>query len=117
MYDIKPEVLKQLDQIQGVTVSDAYPKEWSKLPHISFYEASSTDPLGIQKGPLTAVAIQVDIWHTKSTGTLAADVDTRMNSIGLRREFAADLPDPSGIKHKTMRYRGVVDSRSGRVSQ
>lgn len=117
MYDIKPDVLKQLEQIEGVTVSDAHPKDWAKLPHISFNEGSNTDPLRIQKGPLSAITIQVDIWHTKSTGALAVEVDTHMNHIGLRREFAADLSDPSGIKHKTMRYRGVVDSRSGRVSQ
>ncbi|MNI71189.1 hypothetical protein D3C73_1270500 [compost metagenome] len=98
-------------------MSDAYPADWSKLPHISFYEISNNDPLGIADGPLTAVAIQVDIWHTKSTGALAADVDAKLNSIGLRREFAADVPDPAGLKHKTMRYRGVVDTRSGRVSQ
>lgn len=117
MYDIKPDVMKQLEQIAGVTVSDAYPKDFSKLPHISFYEASSRDPLGIKNGPLTAVAIQIDVWHNRSTGSLAAEVDNRMNSLGLRREFAADVPDPSGIKHKTMRYSGVVDTRSGRVTQ
>ncbi|WP_127539388.1 hypothetical protein [Paenibacillus illinoisensis] len=117
MYDIKPEVFAQLKEIAGVTISDAYPKDFSMLPHISFYEPSNNDPLGIKNSPLTAVAIQVDIWHNKSTGTLAAEVDVRMNSIGLRRDFSADVPDPSGIKHKTMRYRGVVDSRSGRVTQ
>jgi hypothetical protein len=117
MYDIKPDVLKQLEQIEGVTVSDAHPKDWAKLPHISFYEGSNIDPLRIRNGPLSAVTIQVDIWHNKSTGALAAEVDAQMNNIGLRRDLAADLSDPSGIKHKTMRYRGVVDSRSGRVSQ
>lgn len=117
MYDIKPDVMKQLDQIEGVSISDAHPKDWAKLPHISFYEGSNFDPLRIQNGPLSAITIQVDIWHNKSTGTLAAEVDARMNSIGLRRDFAADLNDPSGIKHKTMRYRGVVDTRNGRVTQ
>lgn len=117
MYDIKPDVLTVLKEIPSVTVSDAYPTDWSKLPHISFYEIANSDPLGIKAGPLTTIAVQVDIWHKASTGALSAAVDSRLNSIGLRREFSADIPDPAGIKHKTMRYRGVVDSRSGRVSQ
>lgn len=117
MYDVKPEVNALLSAIPGVTVSDAYPKDWKRLPHISFFELENSDPLGIQSGPLSEVAIQIDIWHNKSTGELAATVDAAMNSIGFRRRLAADVPDPAGIKHKTMRYHGVVDTRSGRVSQ
>lgn len=117
MYDIKPDVNALLSAIPGVTVSDAYPTDFNKLPHISFYEIANIDPLGIQAGPLTDCAVQIDIWHNRSTGALATAVDTAMNSIGLRRELSADLPDPSGVKHKTMRYRGVVDVRSGRVTQ
>lgn len=118
MIDIKPDVFAALQAVPGVkAVTDAYPTDWGKLPAISFYEASNRDPLGIATGPLSDVAVQVDIWHTKSTGALAAAVDAALNAIGLRREMAADVPDPSGIKHKTMRYRGVVDARSGRVSQ
>lgn len=117
MYDIKPEVNVLLKAIPGVTVSDAYPADFSKLPHISFYEIANTDPLGITAGPLTECAVQVDIWHNRSTGALAAAVDAALNSTGLRRQMAADVPDPAGIKHKTMRYRGVVDARSGRITQ
>ncbi|MDQ0091667.1 hypothetical protein J2T12_005107 [Paenibacillus anaericanus] len=116
MYDVKPEVNDALSSIPGVTVSDAYPKDFKKLPHISFYEIANNDPLRIKSSPLTDTAIQVDIWHNKSTGSLAASVDTKMNSLGFRREFAQDVPDEN-VKHKTMRFRGVVDSRSGAVYQ
>lgn len=116
MYDIKPQIFNLLKEIEGVTVSDAYPKDWSKLPHISFYEQFNSDYL--KKGPedLTEVVIQIDIWHNRSTGAIAQAVDEKMNSIGFRREFAADVPDPN-VKHKTMRYRGIVDKRSLLVYQ
>lgn len=116
MYDIKPLVKGLLDTIPDVMVSDAYPADFTKLPRISFYEQANNDYL--KKGPehLTEIVIQVDIWHNRSTGSLARQVDEKMTSIGFRRELAADLPDPS-VKHKTMRYRGIVDSRNNRVYQ
>ncbi|WP_044737058.1 hypothetical protein [Geobacillus kaustophilus] len=117
MYDVKPEVNSLLSSIPGVTVSDAYPKDFSKLPHISFYEIANSDYLRIGGEPLSEISIQIDIWHNKSTGALAAAVDEKMSSIGFRRQFMADVPDPSGIKHKTMRYRGIVDKRTSLVHQ
>lgn len=117
MYDVKPDVNAVLSAIPGVTVSDAYPASFNDLPHISFYEIANTDPLKIKLSPLSDVAVQVDIWHNRSTGVLAAAVDQQLGSLGLRREFAADVPDPDGIKHKTMRYRGVVDTRNNLVYQ
>lgn len=117
MFDIKPVVLQALDSIPGVTVSDAYPSDWAKLPHISFYEAANSDYLARGPEVLTEVNIQVDIWHRESTGNLAQQVDQALRALGLRRAFSADLPDPSGIKHKTMRYRGVVNKRTNLVHQ
>lgn len=117
MYDVKPEVNALLESIPGVTVSYAYPKDFSKLPHISFYEIANSDYLRIGCEPLSEISIQIDIWHNKSTGALAAAVDEKMNSIGFRRQFMADVPDPGGIIHKTMRYRGIVDKRTSLVHQ
>lgn len=117
MYDVKPAIYSLLSSIPGVTVSDAYPDDWGKLPHISFYEAGNSDPLGVSGQPKSDISIQIDVWAKTSTGALAAQVDTTMNSIGFRRTFASDVPDASGIKHKTMRYRGVVDVRFLRVHQ
>jgi hypothetical protein len=116
MYDVKPTVFAELSSITGVTISDAYPSDFNKLPHISFYEIGNSDPLGVKDGPLSDISIQIDIWHDRSTRTLAASVDEKMNVIGFRRQFQADVPDPN-VKHKTMRYRGVVDTRTLRVTQ
>ncbi len=117
MYDIKPAVLQALNTVPGVTVSDTYPADWSKLPHISFYEIGNHGHLALRANPLSEISIQIDIWCKGSTGALAALVDEKMRGLGLRRQFAADVPDPSGVKHKTMRYRGIVDARNNLVYQ
>jgi len=117
MYDAKPVVMQTLSAIPGVTVSDAYPSDWSRLPHISFYEGANSDHLKTGNRTLSDISIQIDVWCRGSTGGLAAQVDEQMNSIGFRRQFAADVPDLSGVKHKTMRYRGIVDARSSLVYQ
>lgn len=116
MYDVKPEIKTLLQGISGVTVSDAYPADWKKLPHISFYEQSNKDAVKIKNGPLSDIVIQIDIWHNRSTGPIAQQVDTKMALIGFVREFAADVPDKNA-KRKTMRYRGVVNIRTSLVHQ
>lgn len=117
MYDAKPEIHALLSSIEGVTVSDAYPQDFAVLPCISFYEIANVDPLRTHDSPLSDISIQIDIWHNRSTGEIASTVDEKMNSVGFRRAFATDVPDPSGIKHKTMRYRGIVDTRNGFIYQ
>lgn len=117
MYDIKPIVNILLESIVGEeSVSDSYPDDFTNLPHISFYEQNNRDYY--KKGPehSTEIVIQIDIWHNRSTGAIAKQVNEKMNSIGLRREFARDIPDPN-IKHKTMRYRGIIDKRNLLVYQ
>lgn len=117
MYDIKPEVNELLSSIPDVTISDAFPKGPAETPRITFYEIANDDPLKINNGPLSDIAIQIDVWHTRSTGVLAAAVNEKMNSIGFRRQFSSDLPDPLGIKRKTMRYGGKIDARTNLVHQ
>jgi hypothetical protein len=117
MYDVKPQIKSLLESIPNVTVSDVFPKGPAEAPRITFYELANIDPLKINKSPISDIAIQIDVWHTRSTGSLAAAVNEKMNSIGFRRNFAADVPDPSGIKRKTMRYGGKVDSRNLLVYQ
>lgn len=115
MYDVKPLIKTLLESIPGVKkVSDAYPADWKDLPQITFYEQSNTDYL--KKGLMSEIVIQVDVWHNRSTGAIAQQIDEKMASIGFRREFAADVPDPA-VKHKTMRYKGIVDARNNLVYQ
>lgn len=112
MYDIKPKINELLEVIVGENnVSDSYPNDFSNLPYISFYELSNNDAYKIKEELYTEIVIQIDIWHNRSTGTIARQVNEAMKSIGLMRDFARDIPDAT-IKHKTMRFKGKINNRT-----
>ncbi|GGA31733.1 hypothetical protein [Psychrobacillus lasiicapitis] len=117
MYDVKPEINALLKDIPGVNVSDQFPASPSQTPHITFKEADNANYRNMSNEVQSEIIILIDIWHTKSTGSFAQQVDEKMTSIGFLRQFATDLNDPSGMKRKTMRYRGVVDKRTKMVHQ
>lgn len=117
MYDVKPEVFSLLSSIPGVTASDQFPASPAQTPHITFKEADNSNYRKMRVELQTEIIILIDVWHTRSTGAIVAAVDEKMTSIGFLRAFAADLNDPSGMKRKTMRYRGIVDKRTNLVHQ
>lgn len=117
MYDAKPEIYSLLSSIPGVTASDQFPVGPGNTPHITFKEADNKNYRKMRVEIQTEIIILIDVWNTKSTGTIAKQVDDKMSSIGFSRELAADLNDPSGMKRKTMRYRGIVDKRNNLVHQ
>ena len=47
--------------------------------------------------------------------TAAMAVDEAMKETGLKRIECQDVPDPSGMKHKQMRYEGIIDMDSDEV--
>lgn len=117
MYDAKPEINTLLKTIAGVNVSDQFPSGPAYTPHITFKEADNANYRNMRKELQSEIIILIDVWHTRSTGAIVKEVDEKMQSIGFLRQFAADLNDPSGIKRKTMRFRGVVDNRTNLVHQ
>ena len=42
-------------------------------------------------------------------------VDKEIATLGLVRTACMDVPDPSGLKHKQMRYEGIIDMDSDLV--
>lgn len=42
-------------------------------------------------------------------------VDAALSKLGLVRILCQDTPDPSGMKHKVMRYEGIIDMESEQV--
>ena len=50
-------------------------------------------------------------WSKTSTSQTACDVDDVMSSLGFLRTTCADVPDPSGLKHKQMRYEAIIDCK------
>lgn len=45
----------------------------------------------------------------------ALAVDKAIAALGLVRTYCGDKPDPSGLKHKVMRYEGIIDMNSEMV--
>lgn len=116
MYDIKPTVRTLLLEIAGLkSVTDAYPAATAEYPCISFYEIGNNNLMNTNN-IFSDISIQIDVWSKGSTGAIAQAVEEKMNSIGFTRQFAQDVPD-ANIKHKTMRYHGIIDSRDNSVKQ
>ena len=61
------------------------------------------------------VRYRVDIWHNRSTSESALKVDKALAALGLVRTLCQDTPDPSGLKHKVMRYEAIIDMESEEV--
>lgn len=116
MINVKDQVY---DAIKGITenVGDTYPSNWGKLPAIQYteednsvYERTST------KGETKAhLQYRIDIWHNNSTSEYALEVDKAISKLGLVRTQCADVPDPSQLKHKQMRYEGIIDVETEKV--
>ena len=61
------------------------------------------------------VRYRIDIWNRDSTSATTLAVDNAMKVTGLKRSECQDVPDPSGMKHKQMRYEGIIDMDSDEV--
>lgn len=116
MKNVKDEVYAALLTVSE-SVSDVYPKEWADGATIQYAEeenrvceqSSSTEGMVEDK---SKVRYRIDIWDRKSTSITALAVDKALSAVGLKRIGCADVPDPSGMKHKQMRYEGIIDMHS-----
>ena len=94
MINVKDQLY---DAIKGITenVSDGYPKDWAKLPAIQYTEEDNS----------------VREWADgkEQKAHLLYKVDAAIAPLGLRRIACGDVNDPSGLKHKVMRYEGIID--------
>lgn len=116
MKNVKDQVYAALDAVFS-NVTDQYPKEWFDFPIVQCTEEENkvhehTSDEGECK---SYVRYRVDVWHNKSTSQAALDVDKALSALGLVRTACGDVPDPSGQKHKVMRYEGIIDMESDEV--
>lgn len=112
MKNVKDQVFAALGKVLD-NVSDAYPKDWENLPAVQYAEEDNrvrerTD----NKEDKAYVRYRVDIWHNRSTSPAALAVDEALSGLGLVRTLCQDVSDPSGLKHKVMRYEGIIDMAS-----
>ena len=111
MINLKPQILKKLQEISNVEVSYFYPQKWSyldKKPAISYYEMdNSMSSKADDEEYSSNIAIQIDIWAKSSSkcSSLAIGVNNKMEELDFERTLATDLfEQETKIFHKTMRF-------------
>lgn len=114
MKNVKDQVFAALDAVFD-NVTDVYPKDFATLPAIQYTEEDNKVFEHTTKEDKSYVRYRVDIWHSQSTSEAALKVDEALSALGLVRIQCQDVADPSGWKHKEMRYEAIIDMDSERV--
>lgn len=112
MKNLKPQILKKLEEISDVEVSYFYPEKWIKDKNlISYYELDNSEASEADDEEYSSnIAIQVDIWCNSPSqcSELAIQVNTKMKELDFKRTLALDLYEEGAIKyHKTMRFEKI----------
>lgn len=114
MKNVKDQICAALDAVFD-HVTDQYPKDWADLPTVQYTEEDNKVYERTDKEEKAYVRYRIDIWHNRSTSEAALKVDEALAVLGLVRVLCQDAPDPSGLKHKVMRYEGIIDMWSEQV--
>ena len=122
MINVKAQVYQAIHDITE-NVSDGYPKSWDDLPAIQYTEEENNvsawtyDANGVFSEQESYLRYRIDIWNNQSTSDVTLAVDAAISPLGLRRTSCMDVEDPSGLKHKVMRYEGVLNLEDQMVYQ
>lgn len=117
MINIKPVIYKELQKVAD-NVTDTYPDDWENFPVVIFLEEQNKPGEWYdEKERKSNIRYKVDIFDKDSTSDLAVKIDEIFASLGLRRTDCQDVPDPSYLRHKLMRFEGIVDLNSQLVYQ
>lgn len=110
MINVKDQVYGALKGITENT-SDGYPQDWETPEAVQYTEEDNSVVEWVDgKESKAHLLYKVDIWKkVGSTSEMALKVDAAIAALGLRRIACYDAPDPSGWKHKVMRYEGIID--------
>lgn len=115
MINVKDEVCAALSRVCE-NVTDCYPKDWEPDASIQYMEEdNNVVEYADMKEKKAYCRYRIDIWHKKSTSALSVAVDKEISELGLKRIQCMDIEDPSGRKHKQMRYEMVIDVKTGQV--
>lgn len=115
MINIKPIIYKELKKISD-NVNDTYPSDWSTFPIVQYVEEDNkTHTKTDDKEQLAYIRYKIDIWNDRSTSDIAVAVDEVLSNLGFERTQCLDTPEPSQLKHKVMRYEGIIDVNNMRV--
>lgn len=109
MINVKDQVYAALCEVAS-NVSDVYPQSWATLPAIQYTEEDNSVYTRTDADEQFAtLRYRIDIWDSKSTSLTALAVDEAISALGLIRTACSDAADPSGMRHKVMRYEGIID--------
>ena len=117
MINIKPVIYKELQKVAD-NVTDTYPDDWENVPVVIFLEEQNKPGEWFDdQEKKSHIRYKVDIFDKDSTSDLAVKINEIFASLGLRRTDCQDVPDPSPLRHKWMRFEGIVDLNSQLVYQ
>ena len=109
MINVKDQVYEALLNV-AENVTDVYPQSWVSLPAIQYTEEdNSVYTKTDEVEQLANLRYRIDIWDVKSTSQTALAVDENVSALGLVRTVCQDVPDSAGMRHKVMRYEGIID--------
>lgn len=115
MKNVKGQICEALLKVAS-NLTDLYPNNWASLPAVQYTEEENNvvERTG-NKEDKAYVRYRIDIWNGGSTSETAIQIDEAMSGLGLVRTGCKDVPDPSGLRHKEMRYEGIIDMESDTV--
>ena len=108
-------------------VTDTYPSQAVQFPVIVYKEEeNSVYERTNHKGKLietkSRLSYKIDIWDTDTTSPIALAIDNYVGAgnevvtgIGLVRNGCTDVDEPGGVKHKLMRYGGIIDTETQQI--
>lgn len=109
MINVKPDVFKALKAIAD-NVTDAYPKDWEKFPIIVYLEdENKPSEYTIEGEEKSDISYTVHIWSNKSTSEVAVKINNAFVALGFKRVTCQDVPDNQQLRHKLMRFNGIID--------
>ena len=117
MINIKPVILKELQKVAD-NVTDTYPDDWENFPVVIFLEEQNKPGDWFDdKEQKSYVRYKVDIFDNESTTDLSIKINEIFAMSGLKRTESQDMPDPSHLRHKIMRFEGIIDPKTQLVYQ
>lgn len=118
MINVKDQVYAALSSIDTLkNVTDLYPKDWLTLPCVQYVEEENRIESVSDTEDYSYVRYAVYIWSAGSTSDIALEINDKLYALGLRRSQCADANDPSGLRHKVMRFEGIIDNSTEVVYQ
>ena len=109
MINVKDKLVNELEKVVN-NVSDTYPQSFQTMPAVSYCEENNSVYEETDEGEASSlIRFRIGIWDTVSTSQTAVKIDEVISKFGFKRIACSDVGEPTGIKHKLMRYEAVID--------